>query len=1573
MEPILKRRMSACPVDLRLLLLCILLPIFLSPLAFAQYDSSDEKLKFAGSEAELFQSIKALENYQFSLTAEAKQEEIEKDEQVTSEEDTLKDNVDAILKRETKLTWAQKLLLKGKIKEFHDIVQAIVQRLKLPGDYDNFEIYFSPNAIPNACVFVKTNKILLNVGILALANSVSELAFIIGHEMTHSNPEVLKTDLVIHSKIDEFVAKYPSLLKQREEIRADLGAMERLIQGKFDIWGGYNMFKSLGLWIKRYLGSRQSLPLRAFLEAHPQLEIRMELMKMYFAYKAQKLDMTTIVNPPGNEEIETHFKKIRSHAHLYSYLYWNGLSSRIATGIFGYAAFDAVYYAFMARSFTSQIIDFIYPYLTLENTLLGTLLLTTGTFGSYGVYKALRFLITSVPKLFSKSKSTHHEAIAIAQMQQDQVLVDAELHVPNAFLNFMEYLLNSFSINTVFKKENWSKDQLILVQQQQTLAFASAVEAAVNVARAEINSQVKMAFAQSLLVKLEMYTQSISTERYDFRALMESKNFRHNIIELFKISGVTENELLLFEKEFRIRRLQDCNHLRRITGLLLQQERYLGGIDPSDRETRLYIASLLWDEGYTIPAIELVKKDLPAILDDIVNHRWTTLLQADHKLLEQLLLDLRTTYFHDQAISKLVNRKEYQEFAQLITKRSQESIAMGMLLRVPIFHFGLDKAKSQKFKREFLMSVDDSDTHNLEIYIKNLRKTLLQTASTVTELMDRVLTEYINRGGDPNFYAKTLSDLIIENPQMIKSKKDLDLLFSTDIFWFKFSIYHSVPKVHSKTFDLMMKELNELAQKYPNVWSYDILRVDQLHKLALQKYTELGLLPQNYQEKMSLWLHLTSRGVSLASDKLLRELEQEAPIEQKKTLAQIALRDNRVWEADLRLKLVHFLIFDSTEFRTLKVTTNRDKRKRLLTTLIEKIQSLIPDKSYGFSETLELLAVEIESTREETIFIEAAKSKIGDNAKGEEIGLRTISSLFDEVLSWKKAEQWQFILFLRGEIATFPRLEQTFGWLGVDRIKRSYEIAELPVRVGLMDSFLDSDKGLLGAFNLNHGYGKTIIDHIFKTQNGSEAKIAREIIEAFLHALKETGNSAMRTVLISHLLAQPKSEYNAGEILKIIFESIGPIAIKVGQVLAISGILEDEHAKYLLDLQERSKLPSRIEMYQELEKLDPEFDQTDYGRIVGAASIKYAILSRNRVTKKRTVRKVFREEAINKSKMEALILGVMANYLVKSFGTKYVPLATILRSSEQAVKIELDANNEVQKGLVARQHIYSDNRQFFTPQERLVHPRLIEADYAEGINFKQVPEQNKETAAEIILRHESSQLFKISGVIRFDPDRHFGNYLIKIKGQDGVIRNIRIKPIDFGQVIESMTVTERTKILQLFALSQILANVGSNEGLAKKVLATLGSSAKGSVKDYEQALSSHFPATRPTPLANYFTLLAVIDHIEGFVDARAIDFVRAIINLKAYEKYAPQSRDWRLPSELFERYVKFYADEFTKDLNFSVQQKVQYAWKKQTGNWMEKAKGFFKDITNNLKSTKENTATSGAPSECEETLTRKGA
>jgi len=158
----------------------------------------------------------------------------------------------------------QELLIYGEGEKIHAYFKNLYNELRLPGDPDVDAIKFSVSMDPNANFVqfkegfdgeVKKTELWFNLGLLPFLDNEDQLAGLIAHEMTHSNHEMFK-QLKHKTVLERIMANVEGVdvkkTGQREEVRADISAIFRLIKAKRNPWATYESFYKL----EKYQGKK---------------------------------------------------------------------------------------------------------------------------------------------------------------------------------------------------------------------------------------------------------------------------------------------------------------------------------------------------------------------------------------------------------------------------------------------------------------------------------------------------------------------------------------------------------------------------------------------------------------------------------------------------------------------------------------------------------------------------------------------------------------------------------------------------------------------------------------------------------------------------------------------------------------------------------------------------------------------------------------------------------------------------------------------------------------------------------------------------------------------------------------------------------------------------------------------------------------------------------------------------------------------------------------------------------------------------------------------------------------------
>ncbi len=797
-----------------------------------------------------------------------------------------------------------------------------------------------------------------------------------------------------------------------------------------------------------------------------------------------------------------------------------------------------------------------------------------------------------------------------------------------------------------------------------------------------------------------------------------------------------------------------------------------------------------------------------------------------------------------------------------------------------------------------------------------LKQYFAKSFDSVTSLQDFIDKELKPRNILINRLTDDLTPVLLSNPEWIKSKADYDALIQNDYFW---------TKLNTSSGDIgdlergLLDVVREYAQKFPDIWRFEPGSAEKMHRMIIDRLGELGLAPKTDAEKIQLWRDLSSRGVTSVTDRIFEDVYDRSEGEAR-ALLEAEVNKGKIWDQSLKARIVEKRMRESPEYNSLLTLQERDARMPLIKTLVEKIRSDFSEHGATYAAVLEKLSREIKSSPEESTFIHEAK-KVESGARKEDLGLRVFSSVLENALKWRKSQQWALIQYLRGDIPPTKKIAKAFKVIGPERVKRMFEVLPVSARAALIDTFIDSPKGLTPQVKMGAGYSRTIVEHVLSNGSAESRRIATEVLDAFLYSLEKTGNTPLKSFVLSYLLAMQRGKSTAGETLKNVLELFGTTGIKIGQFLAASELLPPEETKILRTLQEQAKVPDRQDIYKDLGEITQGKDlKTNMDDLLGAASLKYAMLAKSKQTGEPVVLKVLRLDALAHTNAEFLQLEEMANYLQKKHGSKYGVFRSIVDASNKAVQKELSLGNEVKKGEMARKKIYKNYSdaeiEIKVPRELLMNKRLIAAEYARGSSiFSMTPEYQSQFAQKI-LEIEGQNLFADQDEIYFDPDRHPGNYRVEINEHGKLV----LKPIDFGQVV-SITRAEREKISDLFALAQILKQTGSSQWAAAQIAKTMGLDAKAASK-IEKALKRYFPAPDLREVTAYFSVLSALRDAGHGAKIEYFDFIRAVIQLNQYEGLIRSGKKTVTPKQMLEVIIKKKAESFLAEMKLTNAEKL---------------------------------------------------
>lgn len=700
---------------------------------------------------------------------------------------------------------------------------------------------------------------------------------------------------------------------------------------------------------------------------------------------------------------------------------------------------------------------------------------------------------------------------------------------------------------------------------------------------------------------------------------------------------------------------------------------------------------------------------------------------------------------------------------------------------------------------------------------------------------------------------------------------------------------------------------------------------------------------------------MTTRGVSTHSDKLFQEIVNMNNDPKFNMQLFEDAKEGKIWDSTIKKNLWNLNVDHHPLVKAILSSKDKIMRMDLLAELANEINHFFPEKGHIYFSILEDLSWKLETGPDESKFLKKVFNVMSLGGKSQDAGLRVLTSILDKTLDWPHHQQWEMVLFLRGEISPSPRIKRIFGPIGPMKIQRIFETLPQTIKMSMLDTIFDDPKGLLNNTNPKKGYGKVMIDHLLGHLDDKTKEIGQDLLEAFIFSLKDTGQSGKQSQVLSYLLALPPSEKNRGEIIKNVLESFGTSGVKIGQFLAAAEVLPEHETNVLRGLQESTGRPERSSIYDDFNKNKKHKHQNiDLQELKGSASMKYVVMGELDDESLPSIYKFLRENAIFNTKVEFEQLKSMANYLRKK-GPEYGVFKAIVKASENAVLKELSFTDEVNKSKIAREKIYpkySDGQFDITvPDERVFGKkfkaedfedfRIIQSEFAPGVSLLELDRDQQRKVASKILEMEGDILFSDQAVIAFDPDRHPGNYRIDVplKGK------IRISPIDFGQVI-SITRIQRDNIIKIFSLGQILRKAGPTIHMTN-LIGDFFDLNENKKNELYKMLKDYFPNSKMNELTAHFSILSALDDIGIEVPSQYFDFMKGLAQLNQYEKYVT-GVGIETPASKLKKMATGYANEYGEELLADENLTSMEKNKIKLHQYSQKAKNNFECVINKL-------------------------
>ena len=213
--------------------------------------------------------------------------------------------------------------------------------------------------------------------------------------------------------------------------------------------------------------------------------------------------------------------------------------------------------------------------------------------------------------------------------------------------------------------------------------------------------------------------------------------------------------------------------------------------------------------------------------------------------------------------------------------------------------------------------------------------------------------------------------------------------------------------------------------------------------------------------------------------------------------------------------------------------------------------------------------------------------------------------------------------------------------------------------------------------------------------------------------------------------------------------------------------------------------------------------------------------------------------------------------------------------------------------------------------------------------------------AKKILEVEGEHLFQSlddpEALITFDPDRHPGNYRLKVENG-----HIQIYPIDWGQML-SITAQQREEIFTLFALAQILKVTGPTDWASHQIIQTMDLTIETDI--LKRALKRYFPSLEVNEVTAYYSVLATLSDLNLQPHIGYFDFIRAVIQLSQYEAFLKEPI--RTPIARFKEVIGLKAEDLLSQMELTFKEKARIGIHQMSSRIQENISEFF-DIDTNI-------------------------
>lgn len=678
-----------------------------------------------------------------------------------------------------------KIILSGKKKQLYHDLNRIVSRLRVAGDSNHYDLKITMSPIPNA--YVKGNEIGITAGLLYFVENEDELASVIAHELTHENLgllQALEDSPGISMALEQIDAFKNLSSDMQEEMRADVGALYRMMKGNYNPWAAYDIEQRFGEMEHYFYGKTWGHTLNRmifktrliFRNTHPHNSIRKQTVKVfinsvksYINEQGEVKNVSSLVTKkktPLSKGLE-HSKNIMR---LYAPIFLSKWTSRIGKGILSVQAliltkmfFPDLFEHLNSIGDLSEIFNFMEKALffvvdntfgripvgdvslsTLDKILKGLILVSgTGLSALIGVPfwyagETARYYLNdgkaAREKAFNYLKAAKNKSPNESMMKLLEAM--KQMIVASKFLHNGVRSLNNFNLYLNLKGTKGENQKLPRLSK---MIFTT------------LNDQFKLLNSQDQKLHAKKIADLLSEKHYLY--LENNSDTVKEAFNLVKTIGLSKDHMFY----------------KAIDSLDIAQDLDL---KPSARLI-LENSINLKKYGFSSTLERQLKNNYNNIIDYVFDKNVDDVNRLD-KLLEMQLSALEKIEYGQYKFSNVSRkwmRKLFLQRARYSLKPQAQKIAFITFFQ----HF-----KTYQYKpwyRSFLKRlIDEKDTKKvLSIFSKGF--------SSTSELIQYIEKDLVPVGGNLNVTSNELHSLIIKNPGMLKSMEDIDKFYEMEYFW----------------------------------------------------------------------------------------------------------------------------------------------------------------------------------------------------------------------------------------------------------------------------------------------------------------------------------------------------------------------------------------------------------------------------------------------------------------------------------------------------------------------------------------------------------------------------------------------------------------------------------------------------------------------------------------------------------------------------------------------------------------------------------------------------------------------